>query len=36
LKCINGYILPDDEKAEIVSFVFENYATGYFGFKTLA
>ena len=36
LKCVNGYILPDDEKAEIVSFVFENYATGYFGFKTLA
>jgi hypothetical protein len=30
LKCVNGYILPDDEKAEVVSFVFENYATGYF------
>jgi DNA invertase Pin-like site-specific DNA recombinase len=36
LKCVNGYILPDDDKAEVVSFVFENYATGYFGFRVLA
>ena len=36
LKCVNGYILPDESKAEIVSFIFENYATGYFGFRILA
>ena len=36
LKLVNGYILPDDEKAEVVSFVFENYATGYFWFRVLA
>ena len=35
-KHVNWYAIPDDEKAEIISFVFENYATGYFGFKALA
>lgn len=36
LKCVNGYILPDETKSEIVCFIFENYATGYFGFRVLA
>ena len=36
LKLVNWYILPDESKAEVVSFIFENYATGYFGFRVLA